>query len=146
MDHPVFSKQVTLTEIPRVVDVFLDTVPRSPSHATVVGLSGELGAGKTTFTQALAKKIGVSDEIVSPTFVIMKRYSTRHPEFSTLLHIDAYRLEDAEELVRLGFETWYKTPNTLIIIEWPERVSSILPPHTTVAFSVVSENTRSIQW
>jgi tRNA threonylcarbamoyladenosine biosynthesis protein TsaE len=146
MVYKMFSQEVTLADMPLVVERFLQDTPHSADRATVVGLSGELGAGKTTFTQALATKLGVSSEVVSPTFVIMKRYPTKHPLFSTLIHIDAYRLENAEELAHLGFETWCNTPKTLIVIEWPERVSAVLPAHTTVEFSVVSGDTRIVRW
>jgi len=103
------------------------------SAARVVALSGELGAGKTTFTQAAAKALGVTDTVNSPTFVIQKIYklpldSARvENKFSRLIHIDAYRLKSAEELQHLGWSEIVADPANLIIIEWPEHVEGAIP-------------------
>jgi tRNA threonylcarbamoyladenosine biosynthesis protein TsaE len=141
-----FSEEVSRTDIPRVVEKLLQELPTQVPYAAVVGFSGELGAGKTTFTQELAKQLGVSEDVVSPTFVIMKRYATTHPVFTTLIHIDAYRLQNPEELLTLGFNEWHNKPHTLIVIEWPEHVSKVLPTHTIVRFSQVSVDVRLISW
>jgi tRNA threonylcarbamoyladenosine biosynthesis protein TsaE len=98
-------------------------------RATVLALSGDLGAGKTTFVQHLARTLGVADTITSPTFVIMKRYHTTDADFHTLIHIDAYRLESVDELTVLGFDHLLKEKGTIICIEWPERVAALVPPH-----------------
>jgi tRNA threonylcarbamoyladenosine biosynthesis protein TsaE len=76
----------------------------SHDEALIVGLYGNLGAGKTSFTQAVARALGVTDIVNSPTFVIEKIYDTKHTHFIRLVHIDAYRLEDAKELQNLNFE------------------------------------------
>jgi len=96
--------------------------------ASVVTLSGDLGAGKTTFTQQLAKHLGITEHVVSPTFGIMKSYELMdHPQFDQLIHIDAYRIEDISEVGPLRFEELFKQPRTLICLEWPEKIESILP-------------------
>jgi tRNA threonylcarbamoyladenosine biosynthesis protein TsaE len=113
--------------------------------ALVVGLYGNLGAGKTSFTQAVAKALGVTDNVNSPTFVIEKIYETKHPIFKRLVHIDAYRLESASELQVLKFEELISNPNNLILIEWPEKAAEILPEdHLKIRFTFVDENTREI--
>ncbi|MDE2041211.1 MAG: tRNA (adenosine(37)-N6)-threonylcarbamoyltransferase complex ATPase subunit type 1 TsaE [Patescibacteria group bacterium] len=91
-------------------------------EAFLVGLSGHLGAGKTAFVKCLAKSLGVSEEITSPTFVLMKIYETADKIFPRLVHIDAYRLERPEELEALKFENLMADPNNLIMVEWPENV------------------------
>lgn len=117
------------------------------SEAVVVGLSGELGSGKTTFSQMVAVLLGVTDIVTSPTFVIEKVYKTTNTIFSTFIHIDAYRLENAEELNSLGFAEECKKPHTLIFIEWSEKVQSILPPHTHhIHFKYINEDTRHITY
>ena len=99
------------------------------SRATVIGLIGDLGVGKTTFTQAFAKAIGVKKRVLSPTFVIMKRFSLPgNHKFNNLYHIDAYRIE-REDLEELGIQEMLKGPN-LVLIEWADRVKSILPKDT----------------
>jgi tRNA threonylcarbamoyladenosine biosynthesis protein TsaE len=98
--------------------------------ATVVALSGELGAGKTTFVQQLAQILGIREAVTSPTFVIMKSYITTDSIFQTLVHMDAYRIEDDTEMGPLNFKHVVAQPNTLVCVEWAERISTFLPPHT----------------
>lgn len=115
------------------------------SNATVVGLYGDLGAGKTAFTKGVAKAFGVEEDITSPTFVIEKIYALSNQCFDTLIHIDAYRLEKAEELARLGWNNLLKDPKNIILIEWPEKVAEIMPKdHTKLFFTFIDENTRTI--
>jgi tRNA threonylcarbamoyladenosine biosynthesis protein TsaE len=109
-------------------------------RATILGLSGDLGAGKTAFTKSLARALGVEEEITSPTFVIEKRYRTTDPRFPSLVHIDAYRLRDANELARIRFTETASDPNRLIIIEWPEIVSAALPADAPILRFHVGEN------
>ena len=114
------------TDMERVAREFLETL--SPGEqATVVALSGDLGAGKTTFTQSFAQALGVTHQIQRPTFNLMKIYTTAHKMFHTLVHIDAYRFDSPEELVRLGWQEILADPRTIICLEWPERVASIIP-------------------
>ena len=100
------------------------------AQAVIVALSGDLGAGKTTFVQQVAQILGITETVTSPTFVIMKSYETTNETFRTLVHMDAYRIEDDSELAPLNFSTVLKQPHTLVCIEWAERVSAFLPPHT----------------
>ncbi len=114
--------------------------------ALVVGLYGDLGSGKTTFTQAFAKHLGITNNITSPTFVIEKIYKTTNGQFENLVHIDAYRLENAEELSVLSWKETVSNSKNLILIEWPERVVDILPVnHAKIMFRFISENEREIE-
>lgn len=115
-------------------------------NACVVGLYGDLGSGKTTFTQDVAKILGAEKNITSPTFVIEKIYPITHPFFTKLVHIDAYRLESAEELRKLSWSGTLANAKNLILIEWPENVLDILPEnHMKIKFKFVSENEREIE-
>jgi tRNA threonylcarbamoyladenosine biosynthesis protein TsaE len=96
-------------------------------RATLVTLSGELGAGKTTFAQAVAKALGVEEHVTSPTFVLEKIYELESAPFRRLVHIDAYRLEGGAALKALGFAELSADPDNLILLEWPERVADGLP-------------------
>lgn len=108
------------------MDFALALAPRS-SGATVVTLSGELGAGKTTFVQEIAKSLGVTESITSPTFVIEKVYEVEGSAFRRLVHIDAYRLKSEHELEVLGWKEIISEKRNLVLIEWPERVPGLMP-------------------
>lgn len=99
-------------------------------HAHVVALHGDLGVGKTTFTQYLAKALGVSDVVNSPTFTIMKGYETSSEAYQTLVHMDVYRIDTQEEMEPLHFSELLAQANTLVCIEWAERIKKLLPPDT----------------
>lgn len=122
----------TKKEIPKISKKILNKILKIKNKkAQVVALSGELGAGKTTLTQELARQLGIKDNIISPTFVIMKIYdinpmSKYHSYFKKLIHIDAYRLDSHEELLKIGWSELIEDKNNLIIIEWPERVRGCL--------------------
>jgi tRNA threonylcarbamoyladenosine biosynthesis protein TsaE len=121
----------SLEETEKIARDFVATLTSS-SAATVVGLYGTLGAGKTAFTQAAARALGVGEEITSPTFVIEKVYELAGKPFARLVHIDAYRLLKPEELLHLGWRELIADPQNLIFIEWPENVAEIMPPHAAV--------------
>ena len=96
--------------------------------ASLVTLTGDLGAGKTAFTGQLALHLGITEPVVSPTFGIMKSYElVDHPYYDRLVHIDAYRIEDISEAGPLRFTELFQTPRTLICLEWPEQIAAILP-------------------
>lgn len=91
----------------------------------VLALSGPLGAGKTTFTQALARVLGATVDPRSPTFALMRAYPlSGQATIKRLLHIDAYRLEKPEDLLALNLEEELLEAGTVIVIEWPENLSS----------------------
>lgn len=114
-------------------------------RASTLALYGDLGAGKTTFTQTLGEILGVGEDITSPTFVIMKRYQTTNDTFRSLIHIDAYRLENPNELLVLGFKDWLNEEQTLIVIEWADKVESILPPAAAKLQFTLDNNERKLE-
>jgi tRNA threonylcarbamoyladenosine biosynthesis protein TsaE len=103
---------------------------KNQNDTLVVALSGDLGAGKTTFVQELAKLLQVKEIVNSPTFVIMKLYETEDSLFEKLVHIDAYRIEDPSEMTALHFSEIVSDKNSLICIEWAEKISNLLPEGT----------------
>ena len=109
------------------------------NSATVLALYGNLGGGKTTFLQGFAKGLGVKDKILSPTFVIQKR-------FQNFYHIDCYRLKKANDILELNFETIISDPKNIIAIEWPEKIKKLLPKDAIkIDFKFISENEREIK-
>lgn len=89
----------------------------------VILLSGELGAGKTTFVQGIGEGLGITQTLTSPTFTLMNVYTASHPIVHTLVHVDLYRLTESDRITELDLETWQTDPHTLLLIEWPERMA-----------------------
>src|SRR3989344_2349119 len=102
MKNNYFSKSVAQTA--RIAQKLAEYGILKPRRrvAVVIALEGELGAGKTTFVQAFAKAVGVQEHVVSPTFLILRRYTLHGSRYTSLIHIDAYRLKDHTELATLG--------------------------------------------
>lgn len=101
--------------------------------ATVVALSGDLGAGKTTFTQGFAIALGIQEKPKSPTFLLAKRYEIPHTRIPGamhryfLWHLDCYRLNGRQDLVALDLHSAFLDPKNIILVEWPERIGDALP-------------------
>lgn len=150
-EYNCFIMRVVADNLPTFeteVKNFVTALTPDPARATLVTLSGELGAGKTAFTKVVAKTFGVEEIVNSPTFVLEKIY--RLPEnkpFKRLIHIDAYRLEKGSELAPLGFDESMKDAGNLILLEWPEKVSDALPnPAYTVSITTSPEGVRTISY
>lgn len=88
----------------------------------VVCLTGDLGTGKTAFTNGIASALGIDEYITSPTFTIVNEYKTEVP----LYHFDVYRIADADEMYDIGFEE-YLYGDGVVVIEWAELIEEILP-------------------
>ena len=117
------------------------------STAQVLALSGDLGAGKTAFTKELASLFGIMHDITSPTFVIMKSYPIpTHPFFKTLVHIDAYRIEDIDEMRVLGLAEILNEPTNLVCIEWPEKIQALIPEDALTITMSLTGTTRTITY
>jgi len=105
----------------------------------ILCLYGDLGSGKTTFIQGLAKGLGIKRRVVSPTFVFMKQYQ---PSF---YHVDLYRVNNVKEAKVLGLEELFNDSRAIVAIEWAERIKEILPEkRIDIYFDYVSENQRKI--
>lgn len=133
---------------------------RGRACAAVFALQGELGAGKTTFTQGFLKGLGSKKRVTSPTFVLMRRHriggagarragiarSTSRAAFKNVFHIDAYRLKRPEHLAALDLAVILNEPDNIILIEWPEQAKKFLPKHTVwIKFKYgKKENERSV--
>lgn len=112
----------------------------------VVALSGELGAGKTTFSQGVLFGLGARGPFTSPTFVIMKRYDLVTPirGIARVYHTDAYRI-NGEDLRAQGFLEWANDPEGLVLLEWPECVREILPDTAIRISFFVEEESRRLE-
>lgn len=194
------SKNIKETE--KIATNFIQKILKEPKKkcARIVGLFGDLGAGKTEFLKGIAKTLKIKDTITSPTFVIEKFYKIenyQHPVllrggsaikqsvsttrghtsdcfassamtecddviarmnnkvaqlipseefFDYLIHIDAYRIENSDEILNLGWKEIAKNPKNLIFIEWPERLLDILPRDMdNIYLTFIDENIRDIE-
>ncbi len=134
----------SLEETQKIADDFVKKIsPRD--GALVVGLSGDLGAGKTAFAKCVAKTFGVEETVTSPTFVIEKIYELSNQKFTHLIHIDAYRLDSSAELLNLGWTKIISDPKNIILIEWSERVSDIMPEHIKLNLRALEEGKHEIE-
>ena len=112
-------------------------------------LYGDLGAGKTTLTKGIAEGLGVKETITSPTFALMNVYNIKtlkRENKKTLVHIDTYRLKNEQELIDIGAEDYLGDKDTICIIEWPEKISTLLQNKKTISVEIehVEEKTREI--
>ena len=142
----ILSKSVAETN--KVAQDFVNKIKSlKRNKALAVGLFGDLGSGKTTFTQALGKCLNVKEVMTSPTFVIEKRYDLDGAYgFKKLIHIDAYRLDSGKEILNLNFQEDLNNSDNLILIEWPERVERALADDILrVNFKFISEFEREIE-
>jgi len=117
-------------------------------NAFVLGLEGELGSGKTTFLQGFAKGLGIKEKILSPTFVILKRFSAQGGPASGwkyFYHIDCYRIAKPKEILGLRFKEIISNSRNIVAIEWAERIKKILPKSTAIIrFKFIDETKRKI--
>ena len=97
------------------------------TDGNLICIYGEMGAGKTTLIQGIAKTLGVNGRVVSPTFILMRKYPVSGNSFKNLWHIDLYRLNSLEEVRQLGIKELVDERNNLVIIEWARRAEKLLP-------------------
>jgi tRNA threonylcarbamoyladenosine biosynthesis protein TsaE len=122
-----------------------------PSLKTnLICLYGDLGSGKTTFVQGLAKALKIKQRIISPTFVIVREYKISYQlpvtSYQLLTHIDCYRLKSAADARSFNFEEYWSNSRNLVVVEWAERIRNILPKkRIEIQFKYLSEKKRRIE-
>ncbi|MFH0771484.1 MAG: tRNA (adenosine(37)-N6)-threonylcarbamoyltransferase complex ATPase subunit type 1 TsaE [Candidatus Omnitrophota bacterium] len=133
---------VVVTKNPKETVELGERIAKRLKLGDVVALSGDLGAGKTTFVKGIAKGLGVKDygRVNSPSFVLVKEYKGRIP----LFHFDVYRLENLKDIEDIGYED-YLGRKGVVVIEWAKKMERILPKdHLDISFKIKSENERVV--
>ena len=115
---------------------FATDVAQTLKKGDVIALVGDLGTGKTTLSKYIAEALGITETITSPTFTIVQEYdSGRLP----LYHFDVYRVDDIEEMYRIGYEEYFYGEG-VCIVEWADIVEEIIPEDATVIFIEYGED------
>lgn len=110
----------------------------------ILALSGNLGAGKTVFVKAIAEKLGVTENVTSPTFVLMKIYKLNQEKINRLVHVDCYRLDQGENLEDIGLADYIGNSDTLVIIEWADRVQKLPENTINIKIDYIDDKQRKI--
>jgi tRNA threonylcarbamoyladenosine biosynthesis protein TsaE len=118
---------------------------KKQKKAIVLGLEGDLGGGKTTFLKGFARGLGIKKKILSPTFIIMRRFEIKNKNFKNFYHIDCYRIKKTKEILSLGLKKIIFNPQNIVAIEWVDRVKKNLPKNLIlIKFKLVNKNWRQI--
>jgi len=126
---------------------FAKKISKQLAGGQVLGLTGNLGAGKTIFTKGLAAGLGIKKNITSPTFVLMKVYPvSRHKQIKFLVHIDAYRIKSSRDLIAIGADEYFKRPDAITVIEWADKIKQILPKQVKFVKITINKNRRIINY
>jgi tRNA threonylcarbamoyladenosine biosynthesis protein TsaE len=132
-----------ISHSPSETEAFAERLGKVIEFGSVIGLSGDLGAGKTQFVKGLARGLGVTERVHSPTFALLNIYSGgRLP----LFHLDLYRLETHEQIIGAGLEEYF-TPRGISVVEWIERWQGAKPPrYLEFQLEPLSEMERRIKY
>jgi len=123
----------------------------SGNKSLIIGLEGDLGGGKTTFLQGFAKELKIKRKVLSPTFVIVRKFSIPKDKkiksrFLKFYHIDCYRIEKPKDILELDFKKIISDSRNVIAIEWVNRIKGMLPKRIIfIKFKFINKNTREIK-
>ena len=134
-----------ISHSPEETKAFAKNVAAQLRGGDVVILDGELGSGKTTFTQGLAEALGVAGAVRSPTFTVMNIHPVAHSEIREFVHMDFYRLKNQEEALTLGLEEWIGKKDVILVAEWGSGVLDAVAT-ARVTFEATSPFSRRIRF
>ena len=142
----------------KIAEILAKKILKTPleKKALILRLEGDLGGGKTTFLQGFAKGLGIKEKILSPTFVIIKKYKIpagqaglsvgQVSRLQSFYHIDCYRIKKPKEILNLEFKEIISNPKNIIAIEWAEKIKKMLPQDAfSIKFDFLSKNKRKIK-
>jgi tRNA threonylcarbamoyladenosine biosynthesis protein TsaE len=114
-------------------------------NSVILALKGDLGGGKTTFLQGFAKGLGIKEKILSPTFIILKKFQIPNSKYKYFYHFDCYRIEKSKEVLKLGFKKLISNPKNIVAIEWADKIRKIVPKNSLkIDFKFINKNNRKI--
>jgi len=142
-------KKVVTTNFKETQQLGLDFAKKLKG-GEVLALYGDLGSGKTTFIQGLAQGLGITRNIISPTFIIMRTYEIRlkikDKRLKNLYHLDLYRIEKEEQAIDLGLQELMGDPENIVAIEWPDKIENLLPDkRINLYFTYIEDDKREIR-
>lgn len=126
--HMTLDNMYTITtesDMEKFAQILGQEILNTTSGSRIIGLSGDLGVGKTTLIQFLGKYFGVIEHMTSPTYVIMKKYPIEKEKFSSFVHMDTYRILESDE-DHFGLQEILQDMHAVVCIEWPEKVAQFL--------------------
>lgn len=112
----------------------------------VIALVGDLGCGKTVLSRGIARGLGITEAVTSPTFTVAQEY--RRPDGKFLYHLDMYRISDEQSALAFGIDEFLFQPNAITLVEWPEQIAGLLesPRCLTIRFEHLAEGQRSLEF
>lgn len=142
-------KSEYITKSPEETREVAKKVAQEMKNGGVVCLYGDLGSGKTTFTQGFAEALGIERSVNSPTFLVVRTYrlpdDKSNETIQSFYHIDLYRLNQESEMKDVGLEDIFVNPENLVVVEWSEKLGSLLPSkRLDIHFTYVDDNSRTI--
>jgi tRNA threonylcarbamoyladenosine biosynthesis protein TsaE len=121
-------------------------VAKTLKPGSILTLKGPLGAGKTTFVQALAEELGAKRTPKSPTFSMLRTYAVKHGPVHRMLHVDAYRIDDENDFIPLDLDSELSEGDAILVLEWPEQVKGWLKKrtHQTLTISIKKDGREAV--
>ena len=133
----------TISNSEEETELFACALAQSLPRGSVVALDGDLGAGKTVFSRGFAHGLNITEPVSSPTYTIIQEYPC--PDGGYFFHMDLYRISDVRAALDFGIDEYLNDPESWCIIEWPDRISTIIPPHAiNIKIETLDNDSRKI--
>ena len=136
------NEEIIITNNKEETAVLAEHLAKTLKGGDFLAFYGDLGAGKTTFIQGLAKGLGIEKRIISPTFIIMRSYDSR---FKTFYHVDLYRTQSKHDLLGIGLDQIIQDKNNIVAVEWSEKMGDLMPKNRIeIRLKYLGDNQREI--
>jgi tRNA threonylcarbamoyladenosine biosynthesis protein TsaE len=126
---------------------FAQNFAKNLKGGEIICLTGNLGAGKTTFAKGIAHGLNIKNNITSPTFVFMKVYDLKKDKIKKFVHIDAYRIQSENDIEAIGAPEYFTRKDSVTLIEWADNIKKLLPENSQfIELKNLDQNTREINF